>query len=225
MHLYILTYLAYSDAFTLQLKCLENLTVLVWYVWLGKHCLVLTLGIQMLAKLPAVETRRPLKLPCHVFMGNSEAVTIEKVEMVLCESLLQLLSQGELSLVHRTELWYLQGRGSWRCGEALGRGCGAATELPLTTDCKCLIASALGFCLAKKIQKQRSPNSGRIEGSDVFRAVKRPLHQSLLALSSSLHSIAWVTFQCPYGVGHPGTTLDQRDEGPRPVGLKRNVCL
>lgn len=32
--------------------------------------------IQMLAKLPAVETRRPLKLLCHVFMGNSEAVTI-----------------------------------------------------------------------------------------------------------------------------------------------------
>lgn len=32
--------------------------------------------LQMLAKLPAVETRRPLKLLCHVFMGNSEAVTI-----------------------------------------------------------------------------------------------------------------------------------------------------
>lgn len=32
--------------------------------------------LQMLAKLPAVEARRPLKLLCHVFMGNSEAVTI-----------------------------------------------------------------------------------------------------------------------------------------------------
>lgn len=85
--------------------------------------------------------------------------------MVLCESLLQLLSQGELSRVHRTELWYLQGR---RCGEALWRGFRAATELPLTTDCKCLIANALGFCLAKKIQNQRSPNSGRIEGSDIL---------------------------------------------------------
>ncbi|XP_054701291.1 matrix metalloproteinase-24 isoform X4 [Grus americana] len=31
--------------------------------------------------------------------------------------------------------------------------------------------------------------------------------------------------RCPYGVGHPGTTLDQGDEDPRSMALKRNVCL
>lgn len=32
--------------------------------------------LQMLAKLPAVEARSPLKLLCHVFMGNNEAITV-----------------------------------------------------------------------------------------------------------------------------------------------------
>lgn len=227
MLLSILTCLAYSGAFNLQLKCLEQLTVLVWYVWLGEHCLVLISGIFSCWQSSLLWR---LEDPWNCFVVFLWVTVKQKLFKKwrwfcvshCCSSCLRESSAQNWALVPprqvQLEVW-----GSSL--ERLQSSHWTATDNWLqVSDCKCswFLPCQKNPQKTKKIPEE--PKFRRNWGLRHFSAVRRPLYLSLLAVSSSLHSIAWVTFQCPYGAGHPGT-IDQRDEGPRPMGLKRSVCL
>lgn len=178
--------------------------------------------LQVLAKLPAVETCRSLKLLCHFFMANGEAITIYKVEMVLCESLLQLLSQGELS----TELSF----GTSKAGAAGGvkKLFGEATEQPLSCHWQLITNVWLQVLLVSALPKNPKTRGAQIQAE--LRAQTFYCHEE--TLTSVLVGCVFIPTQ--HCLGHfpvplwsrtSRTTLHQRDEGPRPVGLKRNVCL
>lgn len=133
--------------------------------------------------------------------------------MVLCESLLRLLSQGELS----TDLS--------KAGAAGGvkKLFGEAAEQPLTCHSQ-LIANALGFCLAIKNKTRRAQIEPELRPQTFY------CHEE--TLTSVLVGCVFVPTQ--HCLGHSPvslwnrtsrTTLDQRDEGPRPMGLERDVCL
>lgn len=90
-----------------------------------------------------------------------------------------------------------------------------------TTNCVflCLIANALGLCLAKTNKQTNKKNnregqfnnSGRGKGSGVLLTGKLLLS----AVSSPPHTdIACVTSHVKMPSGHPGTTLDQGDGWP-----------
>lgn len=119
--------------------------------------------LQMLAKLPAVEAHRCPKLLCLVFMGNSEAVKSGDGSVwVCCNSCLRESSAKNWALVPPRQVQLEVWRRSW---ERLQSNHWAATDNWLTvSDCKC----SWFLPCEKKKQNQRSPNSGRIEDSDIL---------------------------------------------------------
>lgn len=137
MHLYILTCLAYSGAFTLQLKCLAQCNHFGVVCVAGAALFGTDLRyLQMLAEFPAVEAHRSLKLLCLVFTGNSEAVKCGDGSVwVCCNSRLRESSAKNWALVPPRQVQLEVWGSSW---ERLQSTHWAATDNWLTvSDCKC----------------------------------------------------------------------------------------
>lgn len=101
----------------------------------------------------------------------------------------------------------------WRC-------CKAAPEVPLPT----VFSHVLGLPCQKT---QRTPIQAEL-GARAFYWHEETLTSVLVGCVFIPHTALPVSppmSRCPHGVGHPGTTLDQGDESPRSMGLKRSVCL